>query len=266
MYLPLPYGRMLLFGQLHVSELVSLPCNRLRLISWLSITSIVVRNTVFKNIVTGIFLLGSVYTLLSLGFWQLNRLAWKTEIIKSIEAQEAVDPTTVRLDLSKDVEFQRGYIEGRFLNKPAVQIHPRTNDDGTVGHHVIYPFKTDEGQNIVVNVGWHHGETIHLPPIGKQKITGYLRTPDRKSSFTPANNTNQNQFYSIDIQDLEAFYNVKLFDKVIYLDSAFPTMQKPRNKHAQYAIFWFGMAGLLPLLVLIFIWRRRKACAEEAQS
>lgn len=220
-----------------------------------------VRNTVFKNIVTCAFLLGAIYILLSLGFWQLDRLAWKTEIIKSIEAQEAVDPKTVKLDLSKDVEFQRGYIEGRFLNKLAVQIHPRTNDNGDVGYHLLYPFKTNEGQSIVVNMGWHDGETYPVPNYNKQKITGYLRTPDEKSSFTPSNNINQNLFYSININDLERVYNIKLFGKVLYLDHVFPTMQKPRNKHAQYAMFWFGMAGLLPLLVLIFIWRRKTASA-----
>lgn len=194
--------------------------------------------------------------MLNLGFWQLDRLEWKTDIFAKIEKFESVDENLKPLDLSNAEDFQRGYIEGRFLNKPAVQIKPRTNADGAVGYHLLYPFKTHDGQNIIVNMGWYDGETYPIPT--SRKITGYLRSPDKKSSFTPQNKPEQNQFYSINIDDLEETYNVTLNSKILYLDSAFPTMQKPRNKHAQYAIFWFGMSALLLLLTLLFIWKTRQ--------
>jgi len=195
--------------------------------------------------------------MLNLGFWQLDRLEWKNDILAKIEKFEIVDANKTPLDLNNADDFQRGYIEGRFLNKPAVRIKPRTNIDGAVGYHLLYPFKTNDGQNIIVNMGWYDGETYPIPT--SRKITGYLRSPDKQSSFTPQNKPEQNQFYAININDLEDAYNVKLNSKTLYLDSAFPTMQKPRNKHAQYAMFWFGMSGLLLFLTVLFVYRQRQS-------
>ncbi len=210
----------------------------------------------FKNIIATGVLIGAVTLMLNLGFWQLDRLEWKNDILSKIEKYESLDATKTPLDLSNTEDFQRGYIEGRFLNKPAVQIKPRTNTDGAVGYHLLYPFKTNDGQNIIVNMGWRDGETYPIPT--SRKITGYLRSPDKQSSFTPQNKPEKNQFYSIDMNDLETFYNLKLNSKILYLDNAFSTMQKPRNKHAQYVAFWFGMSGLLILLSCLYLWRARR--------
>lgn len=195
--------------------------------------------------------------MLKLGFWQMDRLEWKNEILAKIEKFESVDASQTPLDLSNPNDFQRGYIQGQFLNKSAVQIKPRTNDKGEVGYHLIATFKMRDGDNIIVNMGWYQGETYPSMSMATKKLMGYLRTPDETSSFTPANKPDDNQFYAINLNDLESFYDVQLFDKILYLDSAFPTMQKPRNKHAQYAAFWFGMSGLLLFLALFFLYRQK---------
>ena len=219
------------------------------------ITNIVAGQKMFKNITAIGILIGAIYIMFNLGFWQLDRLEWKTEILSKIEKFESVDASVTPLDLSNTQDFQRGYVKGRFLNKSSIQIKPRTNDKGEVGYHIISPFKTNTGETLIVNTGWYNDETITHK--NETKLMGYLRTADKQSSFTPKNNIEQNQFYSIDLKDLEELYGTTLFDKILYLDSAFPTMQKPRNKHAQYATFWFGMSGLLLFLAGFFVYRQR---------
>ena len=50
------------------------------------------RLPVRKVIAALVFGLGGVAILLALGIWQVQRLAWKTEIIDRIEARLAADP------------------------------------------------------------------------------------------------------------------------------------------------------------------------------
>jgi len=214
---------------------------------------------VFKNVLTIAVLIGAVCVMLKLGFWQLDRLEWKNDILAKIEQFESVDANVTPLNLNNTDDFQRGYIEGSYINQKSVLIKPRTNKDAEVGYHLLYPFKARNGQNIIVNMGWHSGQTYPIPKQNRRTITGYLKTPDKQNSFTPSNDIENSHFYSIDLHDLEKFYGVPLFNKALYLDSGFPTMQKPRNKHAQYAAFWFGMSGLLVFLAGLFVYKQRKS-------
>lgn len=210
-------------------------------------------------------MIGVFFTLLSLGFWQRDRLAWKTNIIAKIQTQESVNPMSVKLDLSDDIQFQRGYIEGQFLNKPSVHIAPRTFE-GTVGYHLLSPFKTKSGQVILVNRGWSENGSVVNAVSNSRKIAGYLQTPDVKNSFTPSNNIEQNLWYWVDIDALEKMYKSPLHGKVLYLEAPISTkpqtfsgLPKPRNKHMQYMVFWFGMSALWLLMSLIVYFKRAKS-------
>jgi len=210
----------------------------------------------FKNIVTLCMLIIACAIMVRLGVWQLDRLAWKTDIIDKLVVQQAVDPMTNKLDLDNPVAFQRGYVDGVFINKPSIHIAPRTND-GQVGYHVIAPFETTGGNMILINRGWvADGITDYsAPPKGRVKIAGYLQKPDQKNSFTPENTTSQNRWYWMDIEAASIHYNGRFYDRLLYLESPsvarpqpFTNLPQPRNKHAQYATFWFFMAGLLAFL------------------
>lgn len=218
-----------------------------------------------KNTLTIIFIFGVFCVLLSLGFWQLDRLEWKTAIINDIKAQESVDPMTLQLDLSSDKEFQRGYVDGYFLPERPIKLVPRTLNS-KVGYHMLAPFKTISGHVILVNYGWVADARAELPLFLEMHntIAGYIKKPDQKNSFTPKNNPKQNLWYWLDINALEKTYDVSLMKRVFYIEApissepqTFDGLPKPRNKHAQYAYFWFGMSGLLLLLSALFYWKNR---------
>lgn len=220
----------------------------------------------FKKIMTGAVLLGAICVFVMLGNWQLQRLAWKQAMLADIEAQAAIDITETRLDLTQAADFQRGYILGTYLNKPPVKIGPRTHE-GKSGYHILQPFRTVQGQNIMINRGWV-GATDDAPitaPLRNLMIGGYLKSPDHPSAFTPKNQPDQGLWYSADIKGFEAFYDIPLQDHILYQEvmesdrpQTFTGLPALKNNHLAYAIFWFGMAGLLVILVGIRMFSKNR--------
>lgn len=215
----------------------------------------------FKTIITSLLLIGFFATLLSLGFWQLNRLAWKNDVIAKIQAQESIDPMTTAIDLSNTDDFQRGYLKGQFVkNAEFIKLQPRTHD-GKVGYHVLRPFViADMNKPIMVNMGWvENGSDIEAIQFSNvQKIAGYMRSPDPRGTFTPNNFPMNNQWYWMDMNAVNDLYKLNFHSQILYLESpqsslpqTFSGLPQPRNKHIQYALFWFFMAGLLPILVIL---------------
>ena len=215
----------------------------------------------FKKTLTAVLLFIWFSVLVALGVWQLNRLEWKNDVISKIEAQETIDPMTVKIDFANPVDFQRGYVTGQFIKDVSpIHLHPRTYE-GKVGYHILRPFMiADTKTPILVNMGWVENgvDGSTLPSPNAKKIAGYLRSPDEKGAFIPDNFSQDNRWYWLDIDALNNHYNMDFYPKILYLESpqslmplTFAGMPQPRNKHMQYAVFWFFMAGLLPLLVIL---------------
>lgn len=224
----------------------------------------------FKKIVTAIIVIAAFLTLISLGLWQKNRLAWKETLLADIAAFEATDPAQTLLDLSQDydgVRFRRGRIDGRFVtDSEPVFIGPRTHE-GQSGYHVLMPFRVKDGTHIIVNRGWIPAEMKgNIPALPQSSwIAGHLRESD-KSFMTPNNQADAGLWYWADMEALAKFYQIDIYPALFYLESAqtmpetypvaFDGLPKPRNKHAQYMTFWFSMAGLLVVLCIV-AWRRK---------
>jgi surfeit locus 1 family protein len=220
-----------------------------------------------KTLITALFLVIAFGVLIKLGVWQLQRLEWKNNIIADIQAQEDINTTETPLGLETAEEFERGYLDAQF-NNDFILIKPRIHE-GKVGAHAYSIITTIEGVNIPVNYGWiEGGENPTYNDLYPGRFIGYLKSPDRPNAFTPSNNTGQNQWYNYDENDFKRYYDTdEIYDKILYItetpiSNAIPfslgEAAYPRNKHAQYAAFWFFMAGLLPILVGLFMWSRRK--------
>ena len=221
----------------------------------------------FKKALTITILIAAFITLIFLGNWQLQRLEWKQAILADIAEQESINAVTTPLILNDETaEFQRGYIEGDFLMVPPIKLGPRTME-GQVGYHVLMPYRLLDGRTVVVNMGWvanSKDNTITMPPF-RNRIAGYLKTPDVPGQFTPKNNPQQDLFYSAEINTLNNYYDLNFYPKILYMEfppsenpKTFDGLPKPNNNHAQYAAFWFGMAGLLVLLSGYAYWRQRR--------
>lgn len=224
----------------------------------------------FKKTIAFLLVIGVFAILIRLGIWQMHRLEWKTALIDDIRAQEAIDPTTVPLDLSNPDNFARGYVQGQIITDPqtdkpiSLKVCPRTHD-GKVGSHIYYAFRTVQGNPVIINAGWVADRTTPdlLAWRSLPKLGGHIRyIEDESQSFNEAAPC----AYTVDLNWFENQMDADFPDYVFYVEQpALGTaiiphqgLPEPRNKHRQYMVFWFGMAGLWLGLSVFAYWRNKK--------
>ncbi len=211
--------------------------------------------------------------LCALGIWQLKRLAWKQDIIAMIEERQAQAPVDFA-DLPTphgEQEWTRVRLRGVFVTGKHFMISPRTMD-GKVGMHLLDVLQLPDGTTVAVNRGFvamrtpEQTETFAPPPEGTVVVEGVVRVPVR-GSFTPENNPVRAEWYWADIATMLRGEQKPITD--IYVQQTatastagypIPLLVNPElpNNHAQYAAFWFGMAGLC---LLVFVLARKKGYA-----
>ena len=198
-----------------------------------------------------------IFTLLSLGFWQIYRLNWKLELIEQIENSLKNDPVELsniekknylRIKTSGDIDFDK-------------QIYLyNLNDAGKPGFEVINPIKIGD-ENYLMNRGWIPFEKKDLPEINlvdQNQIVGTLMLQTKPSTFKPENDIEKNYWFTLDREDILKFTGRNFSEYVIYLNGDYK-IPKPRvitakisNNHKKYAITWFSMAISILLIYLYF--------------
>jgi surfeit locus 1 family protein len=224
----------------------------------------------------------AVLILCGLGKWQLDRLAWKTDILTNLEKARQYDQqkTPLSSDTLKSVtsqtDFKAGFIEGRFHNDKETTVGPRTYR-GIAGYHIITPFEMQDGTIILVNRGWVSEE--YLPQSerreflreGQTKVFGMARPSEKANRFTPDNKPNQNEWYHVDVAQIakyNGFHDHDISPYIFYSEKlnkyyqGFPVPHDPawapNNNHLGYALFWFTMAGVLLIIYYLRFLRKPK--------
>src|SRR6185312_13830299 len=153
----------------------------------------------------GIFTLIAFVFLCELGFWQLQRLAWKEDLIARVEYRKQ-NPVAVMLPAERDWpkvtaehdEYRRVKADGKFRYDResfayALLSNPRGQFSGP-GYWVMTPLELATGGTVIVNRGFVPMErmdltTKHAGSASTQvTVTGLLRMPEHRSWFTPPDN------------------------------------------------------------------------------
>ena len=225
-------------------------------------------------LIATLFTLSGVGILVSLGIWQIERLEWKKQIITAIEKELEIDAQDRPLDKKMIIKaardpypYLRGYVEGQYIQDASpVLIKPRTNPGPAVGAHLVDLFELGEsGLKIIVNRGWVPANMNNEPSENlqtyatdsqKRRLIGHFKAVEAPSAFMPDNRPDTDMWTHIDPEDLRHYWGTEtLAPLVLYLQSrdsqnstppiGFDKYWMPYNKHMQYAIFWFSMAGIL---------------------
>ena len=236
----------------------------------------------FPVLATFCTLLGCA-VLITLGTWQIKRLHWKTDIIQAIQAQKNVDAAQKELSINDIADlnnqtypFVRGFIKGKLNNSDhLIFLTPRINASGTVGTELVIALQSsmNDHKPILVNLGWvPSSDKIYAQILDNidLKLEGHFKNSPRPNSFTPANRAEQGFWSHIDVTYLErefgltfltpfVFYNENLvFEKMppalkanVPMPQEFSKQWQPYNKHLEYAIFWYVMAGLLIVIYIL---------------
>lgn len=222
--------------------------------------------------------------LIGLGVWQLQRLAWKNELIAEMQAR--MDPPAMALPepLPADLDglrFQRVELTGRYRHDRELyrKAQPLKN---TRGAHVITPMELADGRQILVNRGWvpltklEPAKRPDSQPEGELTIDAIVRRGgwDGFSWLRPANEPAANTWLWMDLPRMAEAAELSTPVTRIYVDAvegATPgqwpiggqTRVNLRNDHLNYALTWFALAVGLAVIYVVFHLRREPAASSD---
>lgn len=225
-----------------------------------------------RLIAPAIATLAVVVILCGLGIWQVQRLAWKENLIAAVATRMSAAPVPApspgafaEVDPST-LEYQRVSVRGRYLNDREVHvIYSLTEPKGPVGgvgYMVMTPLQTDDGWIVYVNRGFVPAEKADPATRsqglveGETTVTGVIRLPADRSWFMPGDNAGKNEWFSRDPKLYAAAYRLPAGAVAPYIVDAVYDPDLPGglpqggetvvdfpNNHLGYAITWFGLAA-----------------------
>jgi surfeit locus 1 family protein len=227
-----------------------------------------------KLIVPGIAALAGLIVLLSLGFWQLDRLAWKEALIAKVErdisepAVPAPGPSEWPDMAPDEADYRHVSLAGEFLPGSAYYYTSLGQANGPVngpGYLVYAPFRTSDGWVVMVNRGFipqgldANGKAkASTSPAGLQELAGLVRKSEEPNWTTPGADAENRIWFARDTDHMlsvlgfgpeqAAPYSVDL-DGTSTPSSGLPqageTVVRFKNDHLGYALTWFGLAATL---------------------
>lgn len=234
--------------------------------------------------------------LIGLGLWQLERLAWKEQLIADMQARLAAAPIALpaaadwpKLSQQKD-EFRRVTLRAEFPeSSPRAYLYagaPALRPDiKTPGYFVFAPARLADGRIVVVNIGWvpldrrdatSQNTWQNTWQAGPREIAGFLRWPERSSPFVADHDAAGEIWFRRDPAGMAAMLQ---WGEVapFHLDMEGPVssggLPKPGllaatlpNNHLGYALTWFGLAGTLAGVFGFWLRARYQGTAETGSA
>ena len=211
--------------------------------------------------------------LIGLGVWQLQRKAWKENLIATLTerlaaAPQALPPSSAWSDLRRaDDEYRRVSFRADFDNsKEALVFASATGfrpDVTSTGYWVFTPARLADGSIVEVNRGFVPDDrkdpgTRPLGQVtGPLDIIGVMRWPDDRHWFTPGDDPAHNLWFARDpaaIATAKGLTAASVAPFYVEQETPVPPGALPLpgrlvvslpDNHLQYAVTWFGLAAVL---------------------
>jgi surfeit locus 1 family protein len=207
--------------------------------------------------------------LIALGTWQLQRLHWKQDLIARVEARVSAEPIPFdeavrRAEAGENMEYAPVAITGRI--DPARAADVFGTYDGEAGVYTFVPLSSAD-EKVYVNEGFTPQDmaaTTPPPAEAEEKVTGLFRYAEEPappaSWFRPAGKSVDGLWFVRDPQAFAAeagsvsppFY----IDRFAVEGRDWPkggtTRLEFSNRHLEYALTWYGLAGALIAVWLAF--------------
>lgn len=200
--------------------------------------------------------------LLSLGVWQVKRLAWKEAMLAEIQSRIDSPPRALPAAYASDMKYDPVEVSGRTTGQE-ILVLSGTKDLGG-GYQVISGFVTDDGRHILVDRGFITQDDRHLPrpPVGLQ-IKGNLHWPEERNSSTPAPNLQEGIWFAREVPQMaELLKTEPLLVVASFVNGdAQGVLPIPiaiagiPNSHLEYAATWFMLAVIWAGMTVALIWR-----------
>ena len=222
--------------------------------------------------------------LIGLGTWQLQRKAWKEDLLQQIETRAYGEPGAILPESewagwrADQDEFRKVRVTGTFLHDLEAHVYglaPGTRQGAPLqGYYIITPLRLATGGIVMINRGFvptdlkSPATRSQSQPQGEVTITGLVRAPESRNIFTPNDDPARNLWFARNPQAIaqaRGLENVAPF--LIDADATPNPGGWPRggqtpltlpNNHLQYAVTWYGIALTLIAVFAAFAWRRIK--------
>ncbi|MDV7145282.1 SURF1 family protein [Tropicimonas sp. TH_r6] len=207
-------------------------------------------------------LIGSA-VLISLGVWQVQRLAWKEAILAEIESGILAAPVPV--PQSPDPADDQ-YLPVRVTGQPDPrELHflVSTRKLGP-GFRIITAFETDTGRRLLLDHGFVPTDAKTAPrPPQLLTVTGNLHWPEERDRFTPENDPETNYWYAREVPLLAKELNTEptlvIAREITPADPSITPLPVDTtgipNDHLGYAVTWFGLAACWLGMTALQLWR-----------
>ena len=214
----------------------------------------------FKIKSLDIFFIFFIFTILSLGTWQVYRLYLKNNLISDL--QNNLKTSSINFNVDIDKEYTKVLFKKKDLNTKIFLYHL---NKGEIGFKVIVPYEINSSLLVLVDKGWIRKDKINLIKntlFNDAIIEGYTKKIREKNLFTPNNNIKEDFLYSVEIDNLKKSLNKNIYSLLIIQTSKtnkdiIPNDFEVRlpNNHLQYAITWYGLAIFT---IIFFLYYRKK--------
>lgn len=227
---------------------------------------------------------------IALGVWQLERLAWKQDLIERVESRvrapavappaSSTWPSFAAEREAKRYEYLRVEVTGRYLTDADTRVQAVTVIGA--GYWLLTPLQRTDGSIVLINRGfvapeWTPNAAREYAATPEIRVAGLLRLSEPGGAFLRSNTPADGRWYSRDVQAIAAARGLKrvapYFIDADAADGAGATPVGPagvvddrsgvlapvggltvvrfRNHHLQYALTWFALA----LMVMAAVWR-----------
>lgn len=230
-------------------------------------------------IVPGLCAIAVLAVLISLGVWQLQRLAWKEALIARVAARMQMSfapPAPAENQWPNvnavDDEYRRVRVTGTFRHDREALVYallsePKGKFSGP-GYWVLTPIETAGGALLFVNRGFVPLDRKDPAMRGEGQVagivtvTGLLRLPEGRSWFTPADDPARHLWQARDPAAIAKAYGLA-HAAPFFIDAdstpnpgGLPQGGETKlvfpNRHLEYAITWFGLAFALVAVFVVF--------------
>jgi len=210
----------------------------------------------------------------ALGSWQLQRRAWKRELIAQVEQRVQAPATAApgRLQWSQMNPAAEAYrhvrLQGEWLPVKPARVQAVT--ELGAGFWVLSPLRRDDGSVVMINRGFVPADAPAAPaPAGTATLTGLLRATEPGGGFLRRNDATSDRWYSRDIDAIATARGLSgVAPYFVDADAASSPAPGPvggltviafHNNHLVYAFTWYALALMVAAAAARLGWQERRA-------
>lgn len=219
---------------------------------------------------------------IALGTWQIQRRAWKLDLIERVNTRlhappvDAPGPSAWPQITAQADEYRRVRLVGRFM--PGRDTLVRASTRLGPGFWVMSPLKLEAGGLVLVNRGFvPEGPPRPAPPLPDTPvtITGLLRLSEPAGHFPRCNEPAQHRWFAREVPAIAQAQGLTGLVAPYFVDAdasgGLDAVQQPGgpiggltviqfpNNHLVYALTWYGLALMVGLGAAYAAWDHRQS-------